>query len=244
MSLPASVSLSNRIAIVTGGSRGIGKAISLELARRGASVAIVYTNPQKSGTAKETVDEIKAVGVGAGGEKVNAIAIRADMRDPTAYERIVKETLEGFGTDKIHILGQSAPMDIYRPLPTITPRPPLIHLLTVHNAGLGSATPTPEVTSQTFSEVFDTNVRGPFFLTQAALPYIPSGSRIILVSSTSARLATVGFTTPIYTASKAALEGLARSWAYEVCESSAHLFLPLRYRSSLLRRKGQNRMAA
>lgn len=88
---------------------------------------------------------------------------------------------------------------------------------TVHNAALMHIGPTPSITRDLFSEVFDTNVSGPYFLTQAALPYIPSGGRIILISSTSARLATVGASMSLYSASKAAVESLARSWAYEVC---------------------------
>jgi 3-oxoacyl-[acyl-carrier protein] reductase len=96
--LPSSITLHNLTAIVTGGSRGIGKGIALELARRGANVAIVYVNPTKSGTADETVAEIKALGV-------KGVAIRADLKDASAYERIVKETLKGLGSDKINILG-------------------------------------------------------------------------------------------------------------------------------------------
>lgn len=79
---------------------------------------------------------------------------------------------------------------------------------------------TPSITQELFSDIIDTNLRGPYFLTQAALPYIPSGGRIILISSTSARLVGVGSPTSVYTASKAALEGLARAWAYEVRTSN------------------------
>ena len=95
--LPSNLTLHNLIALVTGGSRGIGKGISIELARRGANVAIVYVNPAKSSTADETVVAIKALGV-------KGVAIQADLADPSAYERIVKETLKGLGTDKINIL--------------------------------------------------------------------------------------------------------------------------------------------
>ena len=101
MSLPASIDLSNRVAIVTGGNRGIGKGISLELARRGANVAIIYSNPARSGQTQETVSEIQALGV-------KAVSIIADLSDPSSPAKIVKETLEGFGTKEIHILGKSA----------------------------------------------------------------------------------------------------------------------------------------
>ena len=96
--LPSSITLHNLTTLVTGGSRGIGKAIALELAGRGSSVAIVYVNPAKSDAANETVAEIKALGV-------KGVAIQADLKDPSSYETIVKETLKGLGTNQIHILG-------------------------------------------------------------------------------------------------------------------------------------------
>jgi len=102
--LPSSITLHGLTALVTGGSRGIGKGISLELARRGANVALVYVNAAKTSNADETVAEIQALGV-------KAVAIQADLRDTSAYERIVKETLKGLGTDKINILGRQSPCD-------------------------------------------------------------------------------------------------------------------------------------
>ena len=73
-----------------------------------------------------------------------------------------------------------------------------------------------ETTHDIFTNVFDTNVRGPYFLTQAILPHMPTGGRIILISSSSARLASKGAAMALYSASKAAIECLARTWAYEV----------------------------
>lgn len=56
--------LSNKNAIITGGSRGIGRAIALELARKGASVALIYSSNVEA--CRETAAEIKALGVEAG----------------------------------------------------------------------------------------------------------------------------------------------------------------------------------
>jgi len=61
-----------RVALVTGGSRGIGRAIALELARRGNAVAVNYRSNESA--ALEVVDEMKSVG-GSG------IAVRADVGD-------------------------------------------------------------------------------------------------------------------------------------------------------------------
>jgi 3-oxoacyl-[acyl-carrier protein] reductase len=68
--IPVSLSLLKCTAIVTGGTRGIGKGIALELARRGASVAIVYANPKNGDRALETIEEIKAAGMGMKGAGV------------------------------------------------------------------------------------------------------------------------------------------------------------------------------
>jgi NAD(P)-dependent dehydrogenase (short-subunit alcohol dehydrogenase family) len=109
--IPTSLSLLNRIAIVTGGTRGIGKGIALELARRGASVAIIYANPKNGDRARETAEEIKAVNMtakapGVNGAEVKAVSILADLKDPQVGERIVRETLDGLGAREVHILGE------------------------------------------------------------------------------------------------------------------------------------------
>ena len=78
--------------------------------------------------------------------------------------------------------------------------------------------PTPELTPELFSDIFDTNVRGPVLLTKAALPFIPPGGRIILLSSIATRQASPGAPVPLYAATKGAVEGWARSWAFEVRE--------------------------
>jgi 3-oxoacyl-[acyl-carrier protein] reductase len=80
MSLPASLSLSNRTALITGGTRGIGKGISLELGRRGVNIAIVYANPKNANMALETLAEIETLKAG-----VKTVAILADLKDAQVY---------------------------------------------------------------------------------------------------------------------------------------------------------------
>lgn len=77
------------VALVTGGSRGIGRAICLELARRGMAVAVNYAGSQ--GAALETVEACRSLGV-------EAEAFRADVSDPDACEELVKAVKERFGT--------------------------------------------------------------------------------------------------------------------------------------------------
>lgn len=89
--------LEGKIALVTGGSQGLGKAIALKLAENGADVAIVYVGPE--GPAKETCREIEAMG-----RRVKAYV--CDVRDETAVNDVVKAIGEDLG--KVDILVNNA----------------------------------------------------------------------------------------------------------------------------------------
>jgi len=80
--------LANKVALVTGGSRGIGAAIAKRLAADGASVAITYT--KSADAAASVVEEIERAGR-------NAIAIQADATDADAVEAAVEKTVATFG---------------------------------------------------------------------------------------------------------------------------------------------------
>ncbi len=89
--------LKDQVALVTGASRGIGKAIALALAAEGASVVVNYTSSQDA--AQALVETI----VKAGGK---AVAIKADVAQPEQVEALVKETLAQLG--RIDILVNNA----------------------------------------------------------------------------------------------------------------------------------------
>ena len=91
------IDLGGKCALITGGSRGIGRAIALRLATQGADVAFTYKG--NVAAAASTVAEIEALGR-------RALAIQADASDVESAEGVVKAAMEGFG--KIDILVNNA----------------------------------------------------------------------------------------------------------------------------------------
>lgn len=97
--------LGGKVALVTGGSRGIGAAIAKRLASDGAAVAITYSNAKQS--AEEVVRSIES----AGGR---ALAIQADNVDASAVKSAVNETVKSFGG--LDVLVSNAGIAIFKPL--------------------------------------------------------------------------------------------------------------------------------
>src|SRR4051812_8640090 len=89
--------LTDRIAVVTGASRGIGRGIALELAQRGATVVVNYHS--KADAANEVVEQIKA----AGG---NALAFQADVAEEDGANALIKGAIDAYG--KLDILINNA----------------------------------------------------------------------------------------------------------------------------------------
>jgi len=85
------------------------------------------------------------------------------------------------------------------------------------SAALGLDANLDQVTEDLYTTHFDTNVKGPIFLTQSILPHLSRGGRIVFISSAAARLGVAGQT--VYAATKAANEALARVWAKELGQS-------------------------
>jgi NAD(P)-dependent dehydrogenase (short-subunit alcohol dehydrogenase family) len=102
--------LDGKVAIVTGASRGIGKAIALGLARAGASVVVAARSqerrPDVSGTIHDTVAEIED----AGGK---ALAVACNVRDDDSIRRLVERTLDEYGA--VDILINNAGIGGYTP---------------------------------------------------------------------------------------------------------------------------------
>ena len=90
-------SMNGKTAVVTGGSRGIGRAICLELARRGANVVFSYAG--NAAAAEKTLEELRALGV-------EARAVQGDVTDPAAAKTLIDTAVKELGG--IHILVNNA----------------------------------------------------------------------------------------------------------------------------------------
>ncbi len=170
--------LEGKIALITGGSRGIGAAIAKRLAADGASIAITYAKDGKAASA--VVEAIEK----AGGK---AVAIQAEATDADAVKSAVEKTAKTFG--RIDVL--------------------------VNNAGTAIPKPFEETTLEEIDRMLDINVRGTFVATQAALPHMPKGGRIISIGScVGERDMTPGLAT--YSATKGAVKMFTQGLAREV----------------------------
>ncbi|KAI1817544.1 3-ketoacyl-acyl carrier protein reductase [Poronia punctata] len=184
--------LSGKVALVTGGSRGIGEAIVLELARRGATVIFTYVSPKSEPL---TYSILRNIGLLP--HNPPAHAIRIDLSTPSGPKDLIAEIKTWFTTTTLKEEEKELKIDIL-----------------VNNAGVEKVKSLSEITLDDYNAVFDLNVRAPILLTQAVLPYLNKGGRVINIGSVGGRAAFKDLS--LYCAAKAALEGLTRCWAKEL----------------------------
>lgn len=102
--------LTGKVAIITGSSRGIGRAIALRLGQDGANVVVTYHNSQDK--AQEVVEKIKS-------QASEAIALQLNVKEIASVGNLFKQTLEHFG--KVDILvNNAAGKNIFKPTAQIT----------------------------------------------------------------------------------------------------------------------------
>ncbi|MFE3491237.1 SDR family NAD(P)-dependent oxidoreductase [Streptomyces sp. NBUL23] len=170
--------LADKVALVTGGSRGIGAATALRLAEEGADVALTYVNA--ADRAQEVVTAIEALGR-------RGVAIRADSADPAAVVGSVERTVAELGG-----------LDIL-----------------VNNAGVFPYGPIEGVTLEEIDRTLAVHVRAVFLATQAAIPHLGHGGRVISIGSCWASRVPVPDVT-LYAMSKSALIGFTKGLAHDV----------------------------
>ncbi|WP_174871743.1 3-oxoacyl-ACP reductase family protein [Pectobacterium polaris] len=170
--------LAGKKALVTGASRGIGAAIALELAEKGADVAITYQNSEAR--ALDVVRAIEAKGR-------RAFAIKADSADAEAVVHSVNEAADALGG-----------LDIL-----------------VNNAGIARGGMLSQLSLADIDDTLNVNVRAVLLASQAAIPHLGQGGRIISIgSSVAERVPMPGMS--VYAMSKSALLSFTRGLAREL----------------------------
>jgi len=175
--------LVGRTAIVTGGSRGIGAGIAVDLARKGCT-AIAITYAQNKHAAESVLETIRDTN-----PLIRTIAIQADLLSPTFGADLVSNALEQLGVSTIDIVVANAAFAEAK------------YLEPMHTGS-----------KETFEKFMTGNVWSQMQLALAAMPHIPPCGRIINISSVASKRANAD-PLVIYGASKAALDSITRSFA-------------------------------
>ena len=172
-----------RIALITGGSRGLGRNAALHLARDGVDIVLTYRS--RADEAQAVVQQIEAMGR-------RAVALPLDVAQSKHFAEFaatLKRTLQAtWGRAQFDCL--------------------------INNAGLGVHALFADTTEAQFDDMVAMHLKGPFFLTQALLPLIADGGRILNVSSGLARFAMPGY--GAYASMKGGVEVLTRYLAKEL----------------------------
>ena len=167
--------LTGRVAVVTGGTRGIGLSIAEGLLAAGAKVVVAS---RKADACTDTAAHLRAMG----GE---AIGIPTHMADIEAINALVDGTIESFGR-----------LDIV-----------------VNNAANALTLPFGGLTADAWQKSLDTNLRGPVFLVERALPHLEASGNAAILNVISAGAFLFSANTAMYAAAKAGLMAMTRSMA-------------------------------
>ena len=181
--------LAGRVALVTGGSSGIGRGVCLELAREGARVVVadVQETPRRGkyheqDTTTTTVAEIEKIGG-------QAAFVQTDVSDEASVRGAIDAAVAAFGA-----------LDIV-----------------VNNAGIYILADTQALSVADWDRVIAVNLRGVFLMTKFAVPHLAASTagRIVNVASVHAF---AGGSGPSYAPAKAAVVNLTRDTAVEVAD--------------------------
>lgn len=175
----------NKVALVTGGSRGLGRDMAINLAKKGIDVILTYRSNKEQ--ADNVVTEIQAIGQ-------KAIAYQLDTSKTATFDAFITQV-----TNHLQEHTGSPNFDFL-----------------INNAGTALYAPFIETTEEQFDEMLNIHLKGVFFLTQKAVPFINKGGRIINISSGLARFSFPGSST--YATMKGGVEVFTRYLAKELGE--------------------------
>ncbi len=196
-------SLKDRVAVVTGGGRGLGLEMALALVGAGARVAV--TSAREAGELADV--EARAAALAGPGR---LIAAQADVRNYEDCLRVLERTLDAFGA--VHCLVNNAGRGMKLVHPNYVEERP-----NFWEAPLGG-----------WREIVDTNINGVFNMARAFTPrFIGQGfGKIVNVSTSDVTIVRVGYSP--YGPSKAMLEAMSRVWAQDLDGTgvTVNVFLP------------------
>lgn len=187
--------LDGKVAVVTGGARGLGRAMCVRLAEDGADIASldvltdIETVPYPSATEEDMAETVRLVEA----SDRNALPIRADVRDAASLDAAVEQIRERFGR-----------IDIVCP-----------------NAGILSHATGWEMTEEEWLQMIDIALNGAWRTAKAAIPTMIAGGRggsIVFTSSVVGLKGAYGLAH--YAAAKHGVIGVARTLAIELAEHS------------------------
>ena len=158
--------LTDKVAIITGASRGLGKAMAIELAMDGASVAVAARTVKAGqgplpGTIHETVETIKKMGG-------KALAVQCDVTDEKDVTAMVRKITKLYG--RIDIL--------------------------INNAGITTPEPFLKLTTKKWDLVIAVNLKGTFLCCQGVLPQMVKQKSGHIINLSSVLVKTVKFSIP------------------------------------------------
>ncbi len=152
-----------KIVLITGGSRGLGRDMAINVAKKGIDVVITYHTNQKA--AKEVVEEIESHGQ-------KAIALPLDTSSYESYGSFFKEVLN----EAIHQQFDASKIDYL-----------------VNNAGSGHFAPFEETSINAFKDMIHIHLMASYFLTQQSLPYMNDGGGVINITTGLTRFSMPGY---------------------------------------------------
>ncbi|KAI4938554.1 hypothetical protein J4E85_000995 [Alternaria conjuncta] len=181
--------LENKLAIITGASRGLGAALARHLASKGANIVINYTSESSTDNATALAEELEA------NYSIKTLVAKVDVTTPDGPDQLIDAAKSAFSNNN------KFQIDIL-----------------VNNAAVVNPAPMGSVLLSDFEATFNLNARAPLFVLQAAIPYLPNdrSGRVINVSSITTSM---GFWwQSCYAGTKGALEAMTRVWARELAE--------------------------
>jgi citronellol/citronellal dehydrogenase len=186
--------LKDKVAIITGASRGVGRFMAMEMAKEGCHIVVAArseaeADPKLPGTIYSTVEELKSLGV-------RALAVRTDVTDEESIRSMVAAALAEFG--RIDIL--------------------------INNAGVMSPGRLWEQPIKRWDLVTRVNVRGTVLCCQAVLPHMIERKDGVVINISSIAADQVGAANVSYSVTKQALRKLSEGLAVEVKEFNIRVF--------------------